>query len=155
MNSFNWFTAKSPENASNSIVVSFSSHWEEQLFSRYISLVFRRRVPISFEAKRLYVYLGSPRSHIIGVANINCVEFFSIESALRNLDYAAISREELNNYFRGYEEIGGYRLSKIDFFMSTLTFPYLNAETGFVPPQSFLRVSAEADRWLMKHSLEK
>jgi len=152
MSNSNWFKANSDDNSSGSIVVSFSSHWEDKLRSGEVSLVFRRRFPKSFTAKKLYIYIGSPESKLIGVANIDSIDLFSLQQAFKQRDRAAISKSELEQYFKGYEEVGGYWLSDISLFDNPLSFQYVNDQTGFTPPQSFVRVSSKANQWLDKHS---
>jgi len=155
MRSSNWFKAESPDDSSDSVVVSFASHWESKIVAGEVSLVFRRRFPKSFQAKRMYLYVGSPRSSLVGVAAIERTEDFSLEDALAECESAAISQVELEKYFKGYEKIGGYHLSDICFFEDALSLAYVSEETGFTPPQSFVRVSKDADQWLMTHGLRK
>ena len=126
MRGSNWFKADSVDNSSDSIVVSFSNHWEEKLESGIVKLVFRRRFPKSFHAKKVYLYVGSPRSSFIGVADIESVEAFSFQKALEERENAAISEGDLEKYFKGYEEIGGYRLSKIRLFETPLALRYVS-----------------------------
>jgi predicted transcriptional regulator len=141
------------DTSSDSIVVSFSSHWEQNLIAGKINLILRRRVPKSFNAKKMYLYIGSPKSSFIGVADIKSVEALSFEEALKELENAAISKAELEQYFQGYNEVGGYRISDIRLFLKPLSLQYVSEETGFSPPQSFVRVSSAADSWMEKHGL--
>lgn len=154
MRDSNWFKGESSEHCSNSVVVSFSDRWQPHLRENRIKLVFRRRVPKTFEANTMFLYIGSPTSSLIGVAHISRIEHLSRIEATSEIRDACISEKELNEYFEGYSEIGAYRISDIRLFKEDLPLKHLKQEAGFSPPQSFVRVSKGANEWLMGHALE-
>ena len=154
MRDTNWFKGESPEHYSKSVVVSFSDRWRPFLRENRIKLVLRRRVPKTFVANTMFLYIGSPTSCVIGVASILRIEHLSRIEANSEMQGACISEKEIAEYFEGYSEIGAYRISNIRFFKEDLPFKFLKREAGFSPPQSFVRISKQANDWFMGHALE-
>lgn len=154
MRDTNWFKGESSEDYSKSVVVSFSDRWRPLLRENRIKLVLRRRVPKTFEANTMFLYVGSPTSCVIGVARISRIDHLSRIEANSEMQDACISEKEIFEYFKGYSEIGAYRISNIRFFKEDLSLKYLRREAGFSPPQSFVRISKKANDWFMGHALE-
>ena len=151
MRDSNWFKGESSEHYSGSIVVSFSTAWQKRNNLQAASLVFRKRVPTTFSVRKMYLYIGSPHSRIVGFASVTSIDKYTLSEALAARGRANISELDLVQYFGRSETIGGYNIGLITEFSEPLLLPYLKREAGFVPPQSFVRVSKEAEKWLMQH----
>ena len=148
MSKLNWFKADTPDDRSQDILVSFSSRWNDLLRNGSINLVFRRRYPKTLGAKRMFIYVGSPYSEIIGFSIIKDIKPMTFTEGIRLLDKAQITKPELEMYFQGYSSVGGYRVSKITLFDSPVSLQTLRGESGFSPPQSFVFLSKRASIWL-------
>lgn len=153
MSEHNWFKAKSPTERSGDILVSFDSKWRHLLKGRTIEYVVRRRYPKSFSPRRMYLYVGSPHSELIGFANVNELRTITLKEGLQILGKTSLTKRELDSYFGGYEEIGCYTVSPTTLFKQPLSLDVLRTRSGFSPPQSFVALSERASDWLAQEQL--
>ena len=153
MNQRNWFKASTPSERSGDILVSFDARWRAPLIEHPISSVLRRRVPKSFAPRRMYLYVGSPHSHILGHADVKDVSSLSLQEGLRALPTTGVTESELRAYFTGYPNIGCYLIGPVVTFARPLSRQELHAQSGFSPPQSFVALSFRASEWLAQHAL--
>lgn len=151
----NWFKAKTNEERSGDILVSFASRWKAPLVDKGVEFIFRRRFPTSFSPCRMFFYIGAPYSELIGYSFIKKVTRINLSEALELVDGACITRDELEKYFQGYGEIGCYQVYDITLFKAPISLADLRGETGFSPPQSFVSLSMQAMRWLDEKPIYK
>ena len=134
-----WFKAQSAAERSGDILVSFDARWRDSMSSGRIHYVLRRRYPKSFRPHRMYLYIGSPHSQLIGFTSINEVRPINFKEGLRILVASGLTRRELASYFSGYEKVGCYVISSVAVFKQPLALEILRARSGFVPPKALLR----------------
>lgn len=144
----NWFKANSPDDRSGDILVSFSNEWFKRIDGRDISAVFRRRTPRAFTTNRLFIYLGSPASCLVGFANVRELLEIDLNGALALAKQAGLIETDIRNYFSGRDTIGCYRIGEIFLFNKVIPLIKLRKSAGFTPPQSFLFLSKKASHWL-------
>ena len=148
-----WFKAQSAAERSGNILVSFDARWRDSMSSGRIHYVLRRRYPKSFRPHRMYLYIGSPHSQLVGFTSINEVRPINFKEGLRILVASGLTRRELASYFSGYEKVGCYVISSVAVFKQPLALETLRARSGFVPPQSFVALSERASKWLAQQEL--
>jgi predicted transcriptional regulator len=144
----NWFKAATVKERSGDILVPFNAKWLKLLMEDKISVIFRRRIPSSFEPKGLYIYINSPEKILIGFTNIDDTKKVIFSEAKILLEKARLTEEELQNYFLGYTNIGIYFIGPIRKFKTPIKLEELNKEMGFIPPQSFVALSHDASNYL-------
>lgn len=148
MSERNWFKADSIAERSGDILVSFDSKWRDLLMGNSIEYIVRRRYPKSFSPRRMYLYVGSPHSELIGFADIGQLRTITFNEGLQVLGEAGLTRYDLDSYFSGYEGLGCYALSGTTIFKQPLSLEALRSHSGFSPPQSFVALSQRASDWL-------
>ncbi|TKB63230.1 MAG: hypothetical protein E8D47_13115 [Nitrospira sp.] len=148
MNKHNWFRAESPVERSGDILVSFDPQWRDLLRDSSIGFVVRRRYPKVFLPRRMFVYICAPYSELIGFCSIKKLRRINLREGLQILGQSGLTREDLEAYFLGYEEIGCYSISHISLFRTPLSLESLRNQAGFSPPQSFVSLSRRASGWL-------
>ena len=148
MSERNWFKADSIAERSRDILVSFDSKWRDLLMGHSIECIVRRRYPKSFSPRRMYFYVGSPHSELIGFADVNDLRTITFNEGLQILGKTGLTRRELDSYFSGYEGLGCYALSRTTIFKQSLSLETLRTRSGFSPPQSFVALSQRASDWL-------
>jgi predicted transcriptional regulator len=153
MSERNWFKATSPANRSGDILVSFDAKWLQVFTQGSVESIVRRRYPKSFAPRRMYLYIGSPHSCLIGFVNINGLRSIAPQDAEQIISSTNLTTNELNSYFAGYERIGCYAVSPVALFRSALSLDTLRVASGFSPPQSFVALSRRASDWLAQQEL--
>lgn len=96
----------------------------------------------------MYLYVGSPHSELIGIADIGELRTITLDEGLQILGKTGLTRYELDSYFSGYEDLGCYTLSGTTIFKQPLSLEALRTRSGFSPPQSFVALSQRASDWL-------
>ena len=153
MSEGNWFKATSPSDRSGDILVSFDAKWRDLLTHQSLGCIVRRRYPKSFSPRRMYIYIGSPHSHLIGFVDVNDLCTITPKEGFQILAKTGLAKGELDAYFRGYERIGCYAVSPLALFKQPLPLDTLRARSGFSPPQSFVALSERASDWLAQQEL--
>lgn len=103
----------------------------------------------------MYIYVGSPHSEIIGRAEIKSIQLLDYDHAVTLSESAHLTKEELIAYFGSYRMIGCYTIGKIELAKLPLSLAKLHEQSGFHPPQSFVRASLGASRWLETKNWKK
>lgn len=148
IDTLNWFKAENNEDRSGDILVPFDHRWRASFEEDRIRAIFRRRVPASFYPERLYVYITSPDKILLGYCEVQELRKVTLSEAKRYIAQANIDRQELENYFRGYEELGLYLVGSLKRLSPAFSLEELSEETGFTPPQSFVALSQRASAFL-------
>ena len=143
-----WFKAETIEERSGDILVPFSSSWIKKIERPDFSVVFRKKIPSADPPKRMFIYVGSPSSKIVGYAPIRETKKIRKEDALELADKAALNRLDISDYCRGHTNLGCYVIGSIKLFKHPITLVELQETSGFNPPQSFLFMSKKATKWL-------
>ncbi|MDR7033108.1 hypothetical protein [Mesorhizobium sp. BE184] len=144
------FKSQSESERSGDILVSFSSRWIDRLRGNFPNYIFRRRVPSSFVPKRVFVYVASPISEIIGFFNAKYIQQITLPEALNIASEAQIDADELKKYFRGYNTVGCYAIHDNMIFDEAIKLSELREHFDFFPPQSFVALSYESSGWIDK-----
>lgn len=142
------FKSQTVAERSGDILVSFSSRWAVRLRGNFPKYVFRRRVPNSFAPIRVFIYLASPVSQIIGSFSVKKIQQLALADALNLAGDAQIDTEELIAYFHGYDKMGCYIVEKSVLFVRPISLLELREHFDFFPPQSFVALSAESSNWI-------
>ena len=91
-----WFKAETIEERSGDILVPFSSSWIKKIERPDFSVVFRKKIPSADPPKRMFIYVGSPSSKIVGYAPIRETKKIRKEDALELADKAALNRLDIS-----------------------------------------------------------
>ena len=134
--------------SSNSLVVSFVPKWLEPLLNNTVSVVFRKRGPRNIVPECMYIYIGWPKSSLIGRARIHKLEWMPSQDALTLAPKGQISSDELCRYAAGYESLAVFSIGAFEAAANRLTLGVLSSRFGFSPPQSFLVLSNQGQRQL-------
>lgn len=134
-------TAKSTENRSDSILVSFDSRWEKYFIEDRISVIFRKRMP-KITPMVLYVYIGSPKSRVIGRAFVNKIGNVKLERALSLAQKGCITDTEIRSYVGSQTDIGVYFIDSFELAPTPPRLSKIREHARFYPPQSFVILSA-------------
>lgn len=148
------FKSQSASERSGDILVSFSSRWIDRLRGSSPRYIFRRRVPSSFVPRRVYVYVASPISEIIGFFTVKKIQQIVLSDALKISSEALIDVEELKKYFCGYDSVGCYIVQENLIFDEPIKLSELREHFVFFPPQSFVALSDGSSNWIDKKSAE-
>jgi len=124
------------------VIYSFKHRWLEPLKNGKVKLFFRKRVP-SIKPKRIYLYVGTPVSSIIGWANVLELQRVSSEVAFNMAPEGAIDSEDLEGYLNGSQSVGVIHLGKPHFFSKPLNVSAVRRIFNFHPPQNFVQISGE------------
>ena len=147
MNDTKSFKARSSEERSGDVLVSFSSKWRAPLVDGSIGCVFRRRYPKSFIPKRMFVYIAAPYSEVIGVFIIKNLTAVKLDDALTMTSTSHVSEDETKKYFEGYQTVGCYVIEPTKLFNKPITLEQVRKTWAFYPPQSFVTLSMSASNW--------
>jgi predicted transcriptional regulator len=150
----NWFRADSLHERSGDILVSFDSKWLDRLRGGAVERIVRRRYPKSFSPRRMYLYVAAPHSELIGFVYVNALHTIVLNEGIRLLTKTGLTRDELESYFTGYENLGCYAVSPTTLLKPALSLEALRAGSGFSPPQNFVALSRRASDWLAQQPTE-
>ena len=129
------------QDASDSILVSFSAKWAEPISDGSVLQVFRKRGPKSTSPKWVYVYAGTPIKAIVGRLPVTQLRQITIEESLALADEGAIDRKELQEYAGEYSTMFVFSVGKFEPAYKLVPVSKLKVDYGFSPPQSFLILS--------------
>jgi predicted transcriptional regulator len=136
--------AITPEEQSDSIVVSFGADWHQLLLVKGFSVVIRKRVPKSSSFKWLYFHVNSPISALCGRAEIKEIFNASPTEAVGLAKQIALSPAEITVYIAGDGSIGGYKLGAFEFGTKAVPASELATRMTYHAPQSFFIISKQA-----------
>jgi predicted transcriptional regulator len=148
MNNLNSFKAQSEAERSGDILLSFASRWGKILRSDDVRFIFRRRYPSSFTLKRVFIYIASPFSEIIGSFTVKGIYQISLSEAAKISKDASIDMEELKKYFQGYVSLGCYAVHENEILKRPIKLFEIRETFSFFPPQSFIALSNVSSNWL-------
>jgi len=140
--------AVNPESRSDSIVVSFKSHYYKDILNKSFTAVIRKRVPTNIHPKRLYFHVNSPESAICARAKIKFTANINLEKAIKISKELNLSEETIRNYIGKHVSIGCYYLGDFDFPEKEVSIVELNANLIYFAPQSFFILSKEGKKIL-------
>ncbi len=152
MTGYNIFKAGSVADRSEDILVSFSSKWRDAIYNKEIKFVFRRRCPASFVPRRVYIYLASPHSEVVGFFTLMNLRRVSLSEAKTLEHDAHLTARELQDYFEGYDAVGCYAIKDTVLLLVPIRLTEIRQALRFYPPQSFVVASIVASDWLEKMS---
>jgi predicted transcriptional regulator len=138
--------ATSPESASDSIVVSFDSRWEDIFLTKSISGFIRKRLPKTHATKYVYFYFGGPSRQISLRGRVREITEISVKDALSLATSLCISKEEISAYCEGTPTIGICKIHKLQKARQPVSLEKLRSRLSFFPPQSFVILALEAKR---------
>jgi|CXWL01.1.fsa_nt_gi predicted transcriptional regulator len=133
-----------------SLILAFTSEWEQPLTDNRVSAVFRRKGPVDRELGYLYAYVGAPVSALIGRAKVTAYQRMPVEAAFKLADKGKIKADVLREYARGKDELGVFRLGKFEPFSAPVSAEKLASAFGLVPPQNFVFISKQGKAALDK-----
>jgi len=133
--------ARSVEEQSNAILVSFDAKWDQVLKSGGVEYIFRKRGPTSKNINWMYVYIGSPEKSLIGRLPILQLDLMTTDTASNLASRGELSRRELEEYAGNYASLFVYHVGTLEPFQTPMAYKDLKQKYEFNPPQSFLYVS--------------
>lgn len=125
-----------------SVIFSFKEKWLEPLKNGQVKVFFRKRTPRA-KPRRVYFYVGSPISAIIGWAEVLELQRLVVQDALDMTSDGAIARDELERYLNGSPSVGVLRLGVPVLFSEPLTVSAVRRLFNFHPPQNFFQISGD------------
>ena len=128
---------------STAVIYSFKEKWKDILESGEVSVFFRKRPPKG-KCDRVYLYVGSPTSSIIGWASVKEIRTSSPENALEFAKQGRIELHELKEYLKGAKEVGLIFIGRPFLFQKPIRASEIRKVFNFYPPQNFVRVPQEA-----------
>jgi predicted transcriptional regulator len=134
---------------STAVIYSFKEKWRQPLEKGEVSVFFRKRPPKA-KCDRVYLYIGSPASSIIGWAPVSEIRISSPASALEFVQQGKIELQELKEYLKGSKEVGLIFIGKPFLFEKPIGVSEIRKIFNFYPPQNFVRVPQEACEMLEK-----
>ncbi|MGO9772270.1 MAG: hypothetical protein ACLPSW_22515 [Roseiarcus sp.] len=123
-----------------SVVYSFFQKWERPIRSGEVQIFFRKRFP-SQKPERVYFYIGSPTSALIGSAAVEKLENIEKKDALFRAEQGCISRDELDRYIGDRETVGAFYLVDFRLFKHPVSLKRIHEKIGLLPPQNFQKLS--------------
>lgn len=135
---------------SQTVVYSFGGRWEEPLLNKEISVFFRKRRPVVLPDK-VFFYIGSPVKKIVGFSKVISIEPISFAGAKQYMKAGKISENELIDYIGKNGHVHAIHIQDIEIFKNPIDLDSLRDEFDFNPPQSFSKVSANFERWLVEN----
>jgi len=133
-------TQNSANLSTGSIIVSFASRWRDPINDKNIKVFFRRRGPVR-TPKRVLIYLGSPISSIVAVAEVEKLERIDLKAALSMADLGCISEDELRSYIRCDQIVTAVFLGDQKNFENPLSITDVRKVMNFHPPQNFIQIN--------------
>jgi len=143
--------AKGINDSSKGIVVSFHSKWQQILQEGKLRYVFRKRGPARMIPQWIYVYCGTPVKALIGRLPVKSLKRITVSECLKLAEYGAISENDLSNYAKDYNTLFVFEVGQYISARKAASLDQLNADYGFLPPQSFLILSEEGVDAVDKH----
>lgn len=134
---------------STAVIYSFKEKWKELLEKGEISVFFRKRPP-KRKCERVYIYVGSPTSSIVGWAVVNEIRISNPASALEFAQQGKIEIQELKEYLEGAKEVGLIFIGKPVLFDKPVRVSEIRKIFNFYPPQNFVRVPQQACEMMEK-----
>jgi hypothetical protein len=132
------------------VVVSFDSKWYETIVVREVSLVIRKRIPITRKPDWLYFHVNSPKSAICARAPILSVEPVPVKTVHTFTTELCLDRISIDRYCGVLNEIGTYKLGVIELAPVEATISSIRDHLDYSPPQSFMFMSDHAKEILDK-----
>lgn len=136
--------AVTPDEQSDSIVVSFGARWYQHLMARDFSAVIRKRIPKSKIYKWLYFHINSPISAICGRAKIETIFDATSKEAVSLAKQIYLSNDDILSYIGDCGSIGCYKLGTIQLCVQPIPIAKLMTRLIYHPPQSFFILSVQA-----------
>lgn len=138
--------AKTQEQMSSAVLVSFADKWKYSIENRCIEMVIRKRVPNSYLPKWMYFHVNAPVGQICARAEISDIKKISLQDALEMRQKIGLSADEIEKYLGKDKYIGCYFLTKIETPRNICKSITLKNIMDYNPPQSFLYMSIEGKR---------
>jgi len=134
----------------NDIIISIRPTYAEKIFQGIKTIELRRRFPRFFMKNTVaYIYATSPEMALIGVVQIEKVEYLDICFLWAEYGkYASITKSDFDKYFNGLKQGYALKLSTPRRFFRPLTLLELKDRFHFNAPQSFLYVRPNLHRAL-------
>jgi|GEM_PF-2291905 len=127
----------------SSVIYSFKGKWLEPLRNGKVRIFFRKRFP-RVTPQRVYFYVGSPTSAVIGWATVSDMKRIASNAALSMTADGAINAKELEEYLLNTDSVGVFMLSQQHLFKNPLTISDLRSVFNFHPPQNFVQISGDS-----------
>lgn len=128
-----------PINKEKNVIYSFKGKWLEPILNGDVRVFFRKRFPKE-KPDRVYLYVGSPTSAIIGWAEVHSLSRVEAGVAINMSKYGAIDRSELSKYLDGSEFVGVFEIGEINIFRKKLSVSDVRHVFNFHPPQNFVQI---------------
>ncbi len=135
--------ARTKDDRSDGVVVSFGAHWHGKLLDAAFSRIIRKRVPISNHPRWLYFYIKSPISKICGRAKIISIKKLTKEDVTASPERIGLSVTEILHYMGEEISIGCYDICDIQIAQYGVSAYDSKIELRYSPPQSFFFLSIE------------
>lgn len=126
-------------NKEKNVIYSFKGKWLEPILNGHVGTFFRKRFPKE-KPDRVYLYIGSPTSAIIGWAEVISLNRAETSIAISMSEDGAIDRSELSEYLNGATSVGVFKLGKINLFDNYLSVSDVRRVFNFHPPQNFVQI---------------
>ena len=146
MNQLKSLTAKarSAEERSGAIIVSFGTEWYEPLQKKNFKAVIRKRIPANYCPEWLYFHVNSPVGAICARATIREVKSISLREALGLAAELSMETDAIRSYLGQSDSVGCYVLGQTELATTQVTMTQLAKRMVYFPPQSFLYLSIHA-----------
>lgn len=126
-------------NKEKNVIYSFKGKWLEAILNGDVRAFFRKRFPKE-KPKRVYLYIGSPISAIIGWSEVYSLDRVETSIALNMSEDGAIHRSELSEYLDGSTSVGVFKIGEINHFENYLSVSDVCRVFNFHPPQNFMQI---------------
>lgn len=143
---------REPESAS--VIYSFKSRWADDIETGRIGVFFRKRGPAS-KPSRVFIYLGSPISAVVAVADVDRMEDVDLARSVELTKLGRITEDELKRYIGPHGAAKAIFLKNHKRLKRPLPVNELRRIFNFHPPQNFMQVSKEVERKIMEAANEK
>ena len=131
------------KDGSSSILIPFDQKWEEPIREQRILVVFRKRGPKTVSPECIFVYIGSPKSSLIGRFQVETFSFLPLENAVKLATSGGLTEADLRAYAGDYRDLAVFKVKAFEPASTPLSLSQLSSDYGFYPPQSFLRLSEQ------------
>jgi hypothetical protein len=140
--------ATSPEEVSNSIIVSFSYDYNNKILNNKFTAIIRKRIPKDKNIKWIYFHVNRPISSICARAKIISTDLITPKMAENISTELSLKLEIIQDYCFGLEKVGLYKIGDIEIAEPKLHTDEINKIMFYSPPQSFLILSKEGKKYL-------
>ena len=136
-----------------SVIYSFKARWLDDIEAGNIGVFFRKRGPAS-KPESVFIYVGSPCSSVIAIADVDRMEDVHLERSLELAKLGRITDDELTSYIGSHGKAKAIFLKNHRTLKRPLGIKELRRIFNFHPPQNFMQISQEVRKKILDASDE-